>query len=79
MVARPIEREYPMMNGSQVVYLTVREVAERWGVTTRTVKTRINQGLLKAIRVSTRGDLRISLSELERYELENQKIPNSNP
>lgn len=57
-------------NGRQKEYLTVREVAERWGVSIKTVKSRINTGLLEAIQISERGDKRIALSEVERFERE---------
>lgn len=59
-----------MENGRQKEYLTVREVAERWGVSIKTVKSRINTGLLEAIQISTRGDKRIALNEVERFERE---------
>lgn len=59
-----------MENGRQTEYLTVREVAERWGVSIRTVKNRINTGLLEAIQISERGDKRVALSEVERFERE---------
>ena len=59
-----------MENTRQKEYLTVREVAERWGVSVKTVKVRINTGLLEAIQISTRGDKRIALSEVERFERE---------
>jgi excisionase family DNA binding protein len=59
-------------HAQQPVYLTVREVAERWGVDPMTVKRRIKSGKLAAIRVSDRGDLRILVTEVERYELQNK-------
>lgn len=65
------------MSTQQPVYLTVKEVAERWGVSVRTVKNRINAGLIAAIQISERGDKRIALGEIERYEQE-IKVKSSN-
>lgn len=56
---------------TQPRYLTVNEVADRWRLTTRTVKQYIYDGKLAVLRLGTRGDLRIALAEVERYEKEN--------
>lgn len=59
-------------NGKQSTYLTVKDVAERLNIHTRTVRRLIVDGELSAIQVGKRGDYRISPEALIAYELQNR-------
>lgn len=65
--------EGPIMTYSDSVYLTVKEVADRWGFSTRTIKQFIYDGKLQALQMSTRGSYRIHINEVKRFELESQR------
>lgn len=58
------------------VYCTVKELAERWKRTTRTVRQYIADGKLKAIQFTDRGPHLVALTEVERFERENANIKN---
>lgn len=58
-------------HNNQPKYLTVKELAHRWRLTSRTIKQYVYDGKLKALKLGPRGDLRIPITEVERYEQEN--------
>lgn len=61
-----------MNTPNQPHYLTVVEVAEHLKLHPKTVRRLIRDGYLPAIRVSRRGDFRISRDDLEKYKQERQ-------
>lgn len=54
-------------------YLTIRQVAERLQVSTKTISRRIEDGSLSAIRLGSKT-IRIEESELKRYVDENRRV-----
>jgi excisionase family DNA binding protein len=54
------------------IYLTVKELAERWKRTTRTIRQYIADEKIKTIQIAERGAHLIPLEEVERFEREQQ-------
>jgi excisionase family DNA binding protein len=56
------------------VYLTVKELAERWKRTTRTIRQYIADKKINAVQFTERGPHLIPLEEVERFEREKRQI-----
>jgi excisionase family DNA binding protein len=54
------------------VYLTVKELAQRWKRSTRTIRQYIADKRINAVQFTERGPHLIPLEEIERYEKENK-------
>jgi excisionase family DNA binding protein len=50
-----------------VVFLTVAELAARWGIHELTVRRLIDNGTVKSVKIGEKS-IRVALSEVERYE-----------
>lgn len=58
------------------IYLTVKETADRWKRTTRTIRQYIADNKINAVQFTERGPHLIPLDEIERFERENKQIKN---
>jgi excisionase family DNA binding protein len=56
-------------------FLTVQEVAELLRISRRTVYTWIDEGVIRAVKISDKSVVRIPLSEIERIIKEALEIP----
>jgi excisionase family DNA binding protein len=60
-----------MVDYSKLATVTPEQVAQRWGVSAKTVRAMLCSGTLKGFKTGTRGpksQWRILVSEVERYE-----------
>jgi excisionase family DNA binding protein len=55
-------------------YLTPRELAEYWGVSTRLIYRQIQEGKLKAVRLGPRL-MRIKIADAQQFEMQRQQHP----
>lgn len=77
----PCRKVEAMSSGAEVAheggkysgYLTVRQVADKWNVSSTTVYRLIAEGLLAAVQITERS-YRVAIQEVRRYE-HRHKIP----